>query len=459
MRALNQTRRWIRVFLLSAAACAGTAGAQTTTAPKPTPTFKAWEFLDSVGVNTHLTYTTSFYMDRFDVLKQRLAAARIKHIRDGAIDNLGGFWTRDQYQRFAELGNAGIRVTFIFRQSVPKEFVQGFPARVAPAFGSYESPNELNNKKMENWVEVLRTWVPTLRQYVLSNPTTAGYAVIGPSLVDLGAEPFTALGSLEAYIDYGNVHHYVPGYHPGNTGYGRRALPPCDAYRYGQIQYGLCLATKVSGTKPIICTETGYGTNPAINHQVTPAIQAKYIARLLLLQLKLGVKRTFIYQLADYGKDSFQDYGLLTADGTEKPSFVQLRELMNELNDVPTTNAPTPLSLSLAGSVSGVESVMFQKSDGSYRLILWLEKSGYDPNANAGAGAPVVVPPQSITLTLPSTHQVRRILTFRATGVAVAQYISTVTSPMPLSITDNLTIVDLAPPPVRPLAPEVTRPL
>ena len=48
--------------------------------------------MDSVGVNTHLRHARSFYDRDFELLKQRLLAARIRHIRDGAMDQDGRFF-------------------------------------------------------------------------------------------------------------------------------------------------------------------------------------------------------------------------------------------------------------------------------------------------------------------------------------------------------------------------------
>lgn len=113
-------------------------------ASKPTPVFWAAQFSDSVGTNIHLHHRKSVYITRFALLKERLLAARIKHVRDGALDQRGGFAKGDRTELYREFGNAGIGVTFILRVGVSKEFVQGYPVRVYPAFEAYELPNELN---------------------------------------------------------------------------------------------------------------------------------------------------------------------------------------------------------------------------------------------------------------------------------------------------------------------------
>jgi len=407
-----------------------------------TPTFWAYDFVDSVGVNTHLLHPDSFY-GQVDLLKQRLASARIRHIRDGAMDQYGGFFAGDKAELYKDLGRNGIRVTFIFRIALSKEFVQGFPARVDPAFEAYELVNELNMQNKVPWVETLQAWMPDFRDKIRSNPASASYPIVGPSLADLGNDPYGLLGNQEVNLDIGNIHKYYRNYNPGTLGYGGAGKPPCEVPRYGSLAYALCQAAKVSGAKPIIATEAGYGSDPSIAKQVNPAVQSKYIVRMLMLHLKAGVRRTFIYHLADYGPDTFNTFGLLTANGTEKPAFKVIRSLMVELDDTAPTVPATQLPISITGNVAAVESLLFAKSDGSYRLALWLEKPSWDVAANASAGAPLNVTSQVVTLTLPPPYQVRRLITFSDTGQATAKLTSLTTSPSTLTVRDTLMLVDI----------------
>ena len=449
------------VLLTAVAMLAQPLSAVAQTAPKPTPIFWSYQFIDSVGVIIHLHNSQGFYRTQFALMKQKLLDARIKHVREGALDLNGAFNPADSAALLQDLGRAGIKVTYIFKANVTKEFVQGFPARVDPSFAAFEHPNELNLQRTTPWIQTLQSWAPTFAQLIRSNPATAAYPIIGPSLADMGEDPNGPLGSLEPYIDFGNLHQYYPGYNPGTQGYGRRGLAPCDAFRYGSLGYSMCHIAKVAGSKPIICTEAGFGSNPAVGHQVTPAIQAKYNSRMLMLDLKAGIPRTFLYQLADYGTDGFGDYGQLTSTGVEKPAYKQLRGLMNELYDVPSTGTPTALPISLSGITTDVESLMFAKSDGSYRLVLWIEKPGYDPNANSGAGAVVEVPTQTITVSFPEANPARRIVRFDETGALTVKDIS-VSTPLQLMVGDNLTIVEFGrtgSATARPRAPVINKPL
>lgn len=425
------------VMLLS---CGLTQAATTSSDEETLPVYWAHDFSDSVGVNTHLLHADSFYGAQFELMKKRLLSARIKHIRDGAMDQRGGFFRGDQAERFRELGDAGIRVTFIFRVSASREFVQGFPSRVAPAFEAYELPNELNIQNAVPWIETLRSLMPTFKEQVKSNPATATYPIVGPSFADMGNDPYGKIGDEEENLDYGNLHKYYRNHHPGTIGYGSLGRPPCDAYRYGSLDYAMCHVAKISGRKPVMSTEAGYGSNPEIKRQVPPETQAKYIARMLMLHLKAGIHRTFIYALADYGQDEWTGYGLLTANGEEKPAYRELSSLMYELEDKPRTGTPDRLPLSIDGDLTSMERMLFQKSDGSFRLVMWLEKPGFDPKSEK----PIEVPAQKVVVTLPPPYRVRGQLTFTPSGTAIVEQPSPSPARIELAIQDNLKIIDIA---------------
>jgi hypothetical protein len=420
---------------LAALLFAAQAGAATRAA---IPTFWANQFVDSVGVNTHLHHARSYYDLQFDSMKQRLLAAHIMHIRDGAPDQDGGFSDRDGAERFRELGEAGIRVTFIFRPMVTREFVQGFPERVRPAFEAYELPNELNQQKGLPWPETLRLWMPMFAQYARDDSSTARYPIIGPSIADLGGDPQRKLGNQASTVDFGNLHKYYRAFNPATTGYGRPGTPPCEAWNYGSLSYALCQVRRISGDKPIVCTEAGYTSKGASARAVTPKIQARYLARMLMLHLKAGIARTFIYQLADHGGDEGGGMGLLEEDGTEKPAWRELAALMDELDDRAGAGKVPALEIAFEGETENLESTLFARRDGSYRLVLWLEVPSYDPKA----GREIDVAAQAVTLKLPASFRARRLMTFDDTGSA---HVRTIGGSTPrLAIGDNLSIVDIA---------------
>ena len=421
-----------RASLAAALLCAASCAVHAVT---PTQSRWAYEFTDSVGVNLHLRHARSFYDLEFARVKQLLLAARIRHVRDGAMDLNGGFSERDRAERFRELGEAGIRVTFIVRPMVTREFVQGFPERVHPAFEAFELPNELNQQQSVPWAEVLRAWMPVFADYVRTGRDSRRYPILGPSIADLGGDPQLLLGERAQDLDFGNLHKYYRAFPPSTTGYGRPGRPPCQDFRYGALPYAMCQVRRISADKPIICTESGYTTKGSAERAVTPEVQARYLSRMLMLHLDAGIPRTFIYQMADHGSDEGGGMGLLDADGAEKPAWRQLLALMHEFNDTASGSAAPSLEVSLGGQTENLETMLFAKTDGSYRLVLWLETPSYDPVA----GRELAVTPQEVLLSLPREFQIRSVMTFDESGVASRHRLAG--NARPLMVGDNLSVV------------------
>lgn len=399
----------------------------------------AHDFTESVGVNTHFGDRKTAYYTAYPVIRDKLIASGIRYLRDGAIDTAGRFSTSDQAARYRELGRAGLRVQFIFNLNVSREFVQGFPERVAPAFDAYEYPNEHNAADRTGWAAGLRAWAPVFHGYVKGSAATAGYPISGPSLIDLGDQPYATLGDLSRWLDYGNVHHYFTSRHPGTVGWGGRGVPPCDAWRYGAIDFSLCNARRVSANKPIQVTETGWGSDSTQRDQVTPALQAKYLARMLLRHFAAGIRRTYIYQFADAGGDSFAAYGLVTAQGAEKPAFRYVQGLLAALRDDVRVD-PGELRYSLDGNRTDVGELLLRRSDGTFVLALWLEQAGFDPVASR----PVTVPRRSLTLRLLPTYRVAWLRAFGDDGRSSLSMASGAGGTYTLELGDNVTLVEIA---------------
>ena len=88
--------------------------------------------------------------------------------------------------------------------------------------------------------------------------------------------------------------------------------------------------------------------------------------------------------------------------------------------------------------MNDLESLLFAKVDGSFRLVLWLETESADPKT----GRVVAVPEQQITLSLPREYRARRVMTFDDSGAARSRTLSAA-APR-LSVGDNLSIVEIA---------------
>jgi hypothetical protein len=351
--------------LLLSALLALTALLPATASAAPVEAKSAASFVDSIGVNTHTYYSDTVYASEFGTVTQRLRELGIHHIRENLVPN-----RPDQYQHLNELAAAGVRSTLIL--GAPEDGSAGL-AKLTSILGSslrgsvdaVEGPNEYDLHGGSGWMGELAPYQSDLYAAIKSNPATSALPVVGPSLGNTNSDGSDVSGSL----DYGNIHSYPNGEEPEDN-----------------VPRMLSMASDMSGSKPVMATETGYHTavNWSGDHKpVSEAAQATYMPRLFLDYFKQGITRTFSYELVDEFPDAGAEepesnFGLLHNDLSPKPAFTALRNLTAILADSNASFAPGALDYSLSGDTGGLQQLLLQKSDGSYYLALWREESVWD---------------------------------------------------------------------------------
>ncbi len=394
-------------------------------------------FVDTVGINTHFVDPGTPYPSHAGQLLGTLLQAHLRHIRDGALQSGGSVSPADQSALFRTLAGAGIHTDFITDPHAGPGFLHTFRARVAPAAEAFELPNEPNDGRDPAWADHTRSALQGFRA------AADGIPVIGPALVVLSAgqpgdNPYVTLGNQAALVDFGNIHDYAAGFSPGTSGWGNAAAPPCQATRYGSIPFNLCEARAAFGTRPIMATEYGWATAAGRHGAVPDAVQANYVVRGLLLQAMAGVARTYIYQLVDSGSDAGQSMGLLRADLSAKPSFTALAALLDLADD---TGPGHPLGdIHLTGDLADVRCLLLRRPTGPNRLVAWVERPSYDPDARGGAGASLAPPSQRVSLHLPPSVAASAVHRFTSTGRITDE---AVPPGLELALTDQLAVIDL----------------
>lgn len=354
-------------------------------------------FDDSVGVNLHMTYVVGGYNTDFSTWAPILEQSGIKHVRDAVCPTFIDFdWCLNTLApRVEELASSGIRFDLLTSMSDPFSYVSTYAASmsITPAVEAYEGPNECDASTLcpSNWTSVEPAW-----QQQLYTLRSAGVTIIAPSMTT--AAGYAALGTLTAYADRGNIHDFAA-----------NDMPESEFAAPLHLQW----VQAMTGSDTVWATEDGYNTDPMFaNDGVPQVVQERYLPRMLLEQLRLGIRRTYIYQLFDFGPDGGSNMGLLNADYTPKPAWIALMQMMRLFAD--SAPAPvTPLSFSVGGDTSGtLDHVLFERSDGTYMLALWLAQAAYDPNTHTVL--PVVS--ENLTVTLPSSTASATFTTFGDNG-------------------------------------------
>jgi hypothetical protein len=381
---------------------------------------------DSVGVNIHLHYNDTVY-GNFPLVKHLLAELGVRHTRDGLVDSK---W-EEYYQRHIALGQMGIRCLFITSPTQSSALLTSWPSRVPGAFEGYEGPNEYDLTGDPNWVATLRAFVQRLSSAVKSNPATAHFPVIGPSLTKTASYPQVA--GLNQYFDFDNMHNYFGGRNPGTPGWG--------AGGYGSYAYNISNERTAWPGKPIWTTETGYTTDTSILQGIPELVAGKYMPRMILEQALHGIARTYIYELIDEGRAIGGDsgaFGLARTDGSRKPAFTALKSLIAILADPGPQILLPPLQFSLVGASSNVHHLVMAKRDGSYYVAFWLEEQDYDVNKRTE----LPVNPEKLTFVSGREFKTSELITLSPDGSLKTVQL-TPSSRISLTATDCLTILRL----------------
>jgi len=341
-------------------------------------------FVDSIGINTHLNNQGRIYDTGYDtIIKPKILELGLRRIRD----NVTLTSQKAYYTRVNDLGQAGIKFTYICGKPVENDMncLEGFVSKVSGAVAFLEGPNEPDLFWGSDWVDKTRTFQQALYKKIKGSSLLMKFPVLGPSIV----RNHDLLGDISAYLDYGNHHFYIGGSNPGKT-------------KSPALNKRLAYTRKNSGSKPIMVTEFGYHnvTNPTGSFKGAPEdVAGKYIPRSYLFQFNRGVVQSFNYELIDEAAgstDKENNFGLLRYDGSPKPAFTALKNLISLLKDPGPSFTPGSLDYTLSGSTTDVQKTLLQKRDGRFYLILWVEKRCYDPTTNQR----ITVPSQQVTLSL-----------------------------------------------------------
>lgn len=161
---------------------------------------------------------------------------------------------------------------------------------------------------------------------------------------------YANVGDLSGIADYANAHIYPAGA-PDAT-----------------IQQLNADALLAAGSRPVIASELGYDTSA-----IDPTQAAKWTLDAALDGMKDGDIKTYFYALFDDGSGNF---GLMNPDGSPRPAGEALHNLTTLLQDSAGSFSPGSLDYTLDNAAFGDNSLLMEKSDGTYWLALWNETNG-----------------------------------------------------------------------------------
>jgi hypothetical protein len=373
----------------------------------------ASNFRDSIGVSAHWELKNSVYRARSEEIIAAIARLGVRHVRgyDPLISR--------------ELQRHGIGSMLVAGPEV------GMPETIADivahanadgsAVDAVEGPNEPDlfwplhgySYKREGFPAGVIAYQRDLYQALKQRRGIADVPVIGPSLgktydPPIRPNPFPG-GLLTPSVDFGNFHPYP---FSGNSFSYPFAYDTISKYYWNgnfpsvnldEFPYAREVYAPPFAPKPMMATETGYST---WSNGVSEAVQAKYIPRLLAEYLRLGIRRTWLYEFADVapdpsGQDMDRHFGLIRNDLLPKPAYVALRSLIALVAIVANGGAETANpSIAIVPQMpvgydrfAYVHSLLVRQSETQALLLVWHEVASADTS---------VSPPRSIEVPLGS---------------------------------------------------------
>lgn len=318
-------------------------------------------FADSVGINIHTTYLDTNYRSANDVLAD-LKDLGVRHVRDTLALN-----RPDQQQQIESLAQTGIKADLILQavsgQDQSRLLAQYFDLLAKTyrdALDSIEPPNEADCSLGTDWKSILEPMLERMRALQVNVLPTL--PLLGPAFCK--PESVATFGALTGVSDTANLHDYPFGHAPELT-----------------TESSVAAVRAVTGLQRVTVSETGYhnaqnaqGVQPAVSEQAA----ADYLLRVLLDDARLGVSRTYLYELLDEQADpqnanQEDHFGLVAADGRKKPAYYAIKNLLADLpskGQGSTNVAALPIRVQGGGSL--VRHLLVQAEDGSYTVALWL---------------------------------------------------------------------------------------
>jgi len=335
------------------------------------------DIIRSFGIDTHIDYTDGKYSDVGEVVKalDYLGLDTVRdHVPNSASDPNG-------QTHLGDAAKAGVQFVFSAQREVDPatvvqrlhDFAQAHPGSVV----GIEGPNEVNNWPV-SYHGLSGQAAAVAYQKDLSAAVNAD-----PLLKDIPVFSFTGY-TVASASDYTTIHTY--------------AKDGDQPYSWLSRESGVQRAADPG--KPLAITETGYHTSLTADTNggwegVSEATQAKLLLNTLMDGAALGSKNTFIYELLDaysdpQGTNQEKHFGLFHLDYSAKPAATAIHNLTEILADDGAQKASFSagaLNYSIDGLPSSARSLLTEKSDGSYQIILWNEPDIWNQSTDAAIQA------------------------------------------------------------------------
>ena len=316
--------------------------------PPPIP---ACTVVESIGINTHIDFNAYGYQNR-SVVEATIRYLGVKRLRDSA-GNASDLQTWPQVTKAT-----GAKFDDFIGQTSPADMQAQLALMPSLARAGVLDAIEGGNEEDDPYPAKLGNTLRITAQFqhrVQAMGRELGLPVINMSFgsgwtaANDWHGDYDKVGDLSADAAYANAHTYpVDGQSTDST-----------------IRRLNSDARLAAASRPVLTTEIGWNT-AGRGAAVTGVVQA------VLDGIKDGDAAMYFYALFD---DMSGKYGLMNADGSPRPAGTALHNLTTLLSDGNARFKRVPLQYSVSSDAAGDDTLLMQKSDGSYWLALWNESA------------------------------------------------------------------------------------
>ncbi|MFF0918778.1 calcium-binding protein [Rhizobium leguminosarum] len=386
------------------------------------------DIIRSFGIDTHIDYTDGKYSNVGEVVKA-LNYLGLDTVRDHAPNSASD---PNGQTHLGDAAEAGVQFVFSAQREVDPatvaqrlhSFVQAHPGSVV----GIEGPNEVNNWPVSyhglSGQAAAVAYQKDLSADVNADPLLKNIPVLG----------FTGY-TVASASDYTTIHTY--------------AKDGDQPYSWLSRESGVQRAADPG--KPLAITETGYHTSLTADTNggwegVSEATQAKLLLNTLVDGAALGSKQTFIYELLDaysdpQGTNQEKHFGLFHLDYSAKPAATAIHNLTEILADDGAAKASFSagtLNYSIDGLPSSARSLLTEKSDGSYQIIVWNEPDIWSQSSDTAIQATTTAVKVNLGASFGSVKVFDPV-----TGTTAVKSLSNVSS-LTLDVVDHPVIIEVA---------------
>lgn len=376
---------------------------------------RASDFVESIGVATHFWVTTG---GGAEGEKPNAVLTKIKQL---GVRFYRGYYA-NSFKNYGLKGigwidtrKDGVLDVNGIRQSLDR--YRGYENELI----ALEGPNEYDTSGDRDKWNRLRTYTTEMARQIRSRPNLRSLPILGPSMAS-AFDTYKQLTSVRQSVDRANIHPYAGELRPESFW---DDVPSNGRY----VDVWMREARPASATQQVWATEVGWNQPPE-------SVQAKYAPRTFAWFYKRGIPRTMLFQMVDGGDGG--KWGLLRQDLSEKLAYRSLKNFIGVINDQNNRFSPSTLDYQLVGDTSNIETLLLQKGNGTFDLLIWQAKSCWDrdkkielrnPNRNLVLRLPKRVRSAKLYLPLQSANPIQSLRS---------------TSSVSLAVPDHLMIVELA---------------